>query len=107
MLKMVGNALKKKGEPIVLSPVNTESNQPEFKLIEKDEETVAPVIESVKEKPLAMAPVEPIQTVLPKEEIKPARKTGKENSEADIALEIKEFPKEPVEEQEEGKGKEV
>jgi DNA segregation ATPase FtsK/SpoIIIE, S-DNA-T family len=100
-----GNALKKNGEPIVLSPVNTEGNQPEFKLIEKDEETVAPVIETVKEKPLTMAPVEAIQTILPKEEIKPARKTAKENSEADIALEIKKFPNEPVEEQEEGKEK--
>ncbi|HWN89172.1 MAG TPA: DNA translocase FtsK [Chitinophagaceae bacterium] len=91
-----GNALKKNGESIVLSPVNTETNQPEFKLIEK-EESVEPI---VKEKPLTMAPVEPIQTSLPKEEIKPARKTAKENSEADIALEIKEFPKEPVEEEE-------
>ena len=37
-----------------------------------------------------MTPVEePIQSILPKEEIKPARKTAKENSEADIALEIK------------------
>jgi S-DNA-T family DNA segregation ATPase FtsK/SpoIIIE len=95
-----GNALKKKGEPMVLSPVNTESNQPEFKLIEKDEETVAPVIEPVKEKPLTIPLIEPIQAILPKEEIKPARKTAKENSEADIALEIKEFPKETVEEEE-------
>src|SRR6187401_244781 len=95
-----GNALKKKGEQIVPSPVNTESNQPEFKLIEKDEETVAPVIEPVKEKPLTIPLVEPIQSILPKEEIKPARKTAKENSEADIALEIKEFPKETIEEEE-------
>jgi S-DNA-T family DNA segregation ATPase FtsK/SpoIIIE len=101
-----GNALKKKGEPIVLSPVNTESNQPEFKLIEKDEETVAPVIEPVKEKPLPTPLGEPIQTVLPKEEIKPVRKTAKENREADLALEIREFPNEPIEEQEEGKEKE-
>jgi S-DNA-T family DNA segregation ATPase FtsK/SpoIIIE len=99
-----GNALKKKGEPIVLSPVNTESNQPEFKLIEKNEETVAPVMETVK--PFTIPPVEPIQTILPKEEIKPGRKPPKENSEADIALEIKKFPNEPVEEQEEGKEKE-
>ena len=98
-----GNALKKNGESIVLSPVNTETNQPEFKLIEKEE----PVEPIVKEKPLTMAPVEPIQTILPKEEIKPARKTAKENSEADIALEIKEFPHEPVEEEDEEKdGKE-
>ena len=98
-----GNALKKNGESIVLSPVNTETNQPEFKLIEK-EESVEPI---VKEKPLTMAPVEPIQTILQKEEIKPARKTAKENSEADIALEIKEFPHEPVEEEDEEKdGKE-
>jgi S-DNA-T family DNA segregation ATPase FtsK/SpoIIIE len=47
-----GNALKKNGESIVLSPVNTETNQPEFKLIEK-EESVEP---TVKEKPLTMAP---------------------------------------------------
>lgn len=95
-----GNALKKKVEPIVLSPVNTESNQPEFKLIEKDEETVTPVIETVKENPLTIPTVEPIQTILPKEEIKPAKKTAKENREADLALEIKEFPNEPVEEEE-------
>jgi S-DNA-T family DNA segregation ATPase FtsK/SpoIIIE len=98
-----GNALKKKGESLVLSPVNTESNQPEFKLIEKDEDTIAPVIESVK--PLTIPPVEPIQTILPKEEIKPARKSSKENSEETIALEIKEFSKARVEEQEEGKEK--
>jgi DNA segregation ATPase FtsK/SpoIIIE, S-DNA-T family len=84
-----GNILKTNAETLVLSPTNTNNDQPEFKLIEKE----APGIE-------------PIQTILPKEEIKPARKTAKENSEADIALEIKEFPKEPVEEQEEGKGKE-
>jgi DNA segregation ATPase FtsK/SpoIIIE, S-DNA-T family len=94
-----GNALKKNGESIVLSPVNTEGNQPEFKLIEKDE-TVEPPIEIVKEKPL---PIPPIQTNLPKEEIKPARKTAKENSEADIALEIKEFPNERIEEEEKEK----
>jgi len=93
-----GNALKKKGEAIVLSPVNTERDQPEFKLIEKNEENLAPVIETIK-------PVEPLQTVLPKEEIKPVRKSSKENSDETIALEIKEFPKEPVEEQEEGKEK--
>ena len=94
-----GNSLKTNGETLVLSPSITNNDQPEFKLIEKDE----PVIE----KPLPIAPIEaPIQTVLPKEEIRPARKTAKESSEADIALEIKEFPKGPVEEQEEGKGKE-
>src|SRR4030095_1353735 len=98
-----GNSLKTNGETLVLSPTNTNNDQPEFKLIEKEE--TDPVIEIVKEKPLPILPVEPIQTILPKEEIKPARKTAKENSEADIALEIKKFPNEPVED-EENDGKE-
>ena len=98
-----GNSLKTNGERLVLSPTISNNDQPEFKLIEKDE----PVVEIVKEKPLPITPIEePIQTILPKEEIRPARRTAKENSEASIALEIKEFPNEPVEEQEEGNGKE-
>lgn len=84
-----GNSLKTNGDSIILSPVNTSSNQPEFKLIEKEEE-----------KPLPITPFEePVQTILPKEEIKPAKKTAKD-SEADIALEIKEFEKESVEQDE-------
>ena len=94
-----GNSLKTNGESIVLSPVNTSIDQTEFKLIEK-EEAAEPLLEMVKEKPLPLTPVEePVQSILPKEEIKPVRKTAKENSEADIALEIKEFPGEPVEEE--------
>jgi len=101
-----GNSLKTNGETLVLSPVNTHNDQPEFKLIEKKEEPIAPVIEAVKEKPLPIPPVETsIQTILPKEEIKPARKTAKEK-EANIALEIKEFSNEPVEEENNGTEKE-
>ena len=97
-----GNSLKANGETLVLSPVITNNDQPEFKLIEKDE----PVIEMGKERPLPITPIEEsIQTILPKEEIRPARKS-RESKEADLALEIKEFPKEPVEEQEVGKEKE-
>jgi S-DNA-T family DNA segregation ATPase FtsK/SpoIIIE len=97
-----GNSLKSNGETLVLSPTITNNDQPEFKLIEKDEP-----IEPVKEKPLPITPIdESIQTIFPKEEIKPARKTSKENREADLALEIKEVPNEPVEEQEEGVPKE-
>ena len=93
-----GNSLKTNGEKLVLSPTNTSNDQPEFKLIEKDEK-VEPVNETVKEKTLPVPPVsEPIQTVLQKEEIRPAKKTVKE-SEATIALEIKEFPNETVEEE--------
>src|SRR6187549_2356154 len=92
-----GNSLKSNGETLVLSPSLTNNDQPGLQLIEKDE----PVVEIVKEKPLPITPiVEPIQTILPKEEIKPVRKTAKQSSEADIALEIKEFPKESIEEQE-------
>jgi S-DNA-T family DNA segregation ATPase FtsK/SpoIIIE len=98
-----GNSLKSNGDTLVLSPSLTNNDQPGFQLIERDE----PDVEIVKEKPLPITPFEePIQTILHKEEIKPVRKTAKQNSEADIALEIKEFPKEPVEEQEEGKEKE-
>ncbi|HEX6170829.1 MAG TPA: DNA translocase FtsK [Chitinophagaceae bacterium] len=98
-----GNSLRTNGETLVLSPTNTNNDQPEFKLIEKEE--TGPAIEVVKEKPLLIPPVEAIQTILPKEEIKPVRKTAKENSEADIALEIKEFPNEPIAEGEEEKEK--
>src|SRR6187549_2964190 len=88
-----GNSLKSNGDTLVLSPSLTNNDQPGFQLIERDE--------SVVEKPLQMTPIEePIQTILPKEEIKPVRKTAKQSSEADIALEIKEFPKESIEEQE-------
>lgn len=80
-----GNNFKTNGEPIVLTPVNTGNQQQEFKLIEKEElidEAVAEII-------------------TPRDEVKPVRKTPKETIDADIALEIKEFPKEPVEEVEE------
>jgi len=88
-----GNNLKTHAEPLVLMPANIGDPQPEFKLIEKDEEIATPVAEIT-------------PAILPKEEIKPVRKTVKEKIEADIALEIKEFPKEPVEEEdEEGKEK--
>jgi S-DNA-T family DNA segregation ATPase FtsK/SpoIIIE len=97
-----GNSLKPGGESIVLSPVNTNSDQPEFKLIEREEETPGPVVEMMKDRTLLE---EPIQTILPKEEIKTAKKTVKEKSEAEIALEIKEFPKETVEEEETEKEK--
>jgi len=99
-----GNSLKTNGETLVLSPTSNNNDQPEFKLIEKDE----PVVEIVKEKPLPITPIqEPIHAILPKEEIRPARKSAKENSEADIALEIKKFPNEPAEEEEKEKdGKE-
>jgi DNA segregation ATPase FtsK/SpoIIIE, S-DNA-T family len=89
-----GNSLKTNGESIVLLPVNTNSDQPEFKLIERDEKMSEPVVEMMKDRTLIE---EPVQTILPKEEIRPVRKIAKENNEADIALEIKEFPKEPVE----------
>jgi len=91
-----GNNLRTNGDPIILSPVDTNSDaQQEFKLIEKEEET-----EVLKEKVLPVPSFEnQAQTVLPKEEIKPVKKTSKENIETDIALEIKEFPKEPVEEE--------
>jgi len=89
-----GNSLKTNGESIVLLPVNTNSDQPEFKLIEREEKMSEPVVEMMKDRTLIE---EPVQTILPKEEIRPVRKTAKENNEADIALEIKEFPKESVE----------
>ncbi|TMI95528.1 MAG: DNA translocase FtsK [Bacteroidetes bacterium] len=96
-----GNSLKSNGETLVLSPSVPNNDQPAFKLIEKDEP-----VETVKEKPLTITPIEgTIQTVLPKEEIKPVRKP-RENKEADLALEIKEVPSDPVEEQEAGKEKE-
>ncbi|HKC36079.1 MAG TPA: DNA translocase FtsK 4TM domain-containing protein [Chitinophagaceae bacterium] len=98
-----GNSLKTNGGSIVLSPVNTGNYQPEFKLIEK--ETNESAVEMAKEKTLSITPLEETTTLLPKEEIKPAKKTSKENSEAGIALEIKEFPKETVEEEETEKEK--
>ena len=61
---------------LVLSPSITNNRSTWFQLIERDE----PVVEIVKEKPLPITPVEePIQTILPKEEIKPVRKTTKES----------------------------
>lgn len=94
-----GNNFRTNGEPIVLTPVNTGNPQTEFKLIEKEELTDE--AEVLSEKTLQITPQEPMQYVLPGEEIKPVRKTPKESIDADIALEIKEFPKEPVEEEEE------
>src|SRR5436190_10647012 len=92
-----GNSLKSNGDTLVLSPSLTNNEQPGFQLIERDE----PVVEIVKEKPLPITPIEePIKVILPKEELKPVRKTSKENREADLALEIKEFPKDTVEVQE-------
>ncbi len=97
-----GNLLKTNGESIVLSPINTSENlQPEFKLIEKDEENIDPGVAKMREKVVPIIPVEGVQTNLAKEEIKPLRKSAKEDIEADIALEIKEFPKEPDEEEKE------
>ena len=101
-----GNSLKSNGESILLSPVNIGGDQTEFRLIEK-EEANEPTAEMVKEKPLPVTQFEETaQALLPKEEIKPVKKTPKENSEADIALEIKEFPNEPVEKEEKEKEKE-
>ena len=85
-----GNSLKTNGERLVLSPVNTNNDQSEFKLIEKEEisEPVLPLIPAE----------EPVQVILPKEEIKPKRVT-KETIDTDLTLEIKEAPKEIVEEE--------
>ena len=95
-----GNVLKN-GESIVLSPNISNNPQPELKLIEKEEEIVEPVAEMVKERTLPIPPVEEaVQSILPKEDIRPSRRSAKE-IEADIALEIKEFPKEPVDEEKE------
>jgi len=96
-----GNNLKKNGEPIVLTPVNAKSDQPELTLIERDEEP-EPIIPPVKEKvlPITPAPIEEtVQTILPKEEL-PVRKTPKEKaSTASLELEIKESPIGPIEEE--------
>ncbi len=94
-----GNNFKTNGEPIILTPVNT-GNQ-EFTLIEKDELIDQPIAEVLREQILPLTAQE-LQSISPKEEIKPVRKTVKESIDADIALEIKEFPKEPVEEEEKG-----
>lgn len=92
-----GNSLKNNGEPVVLTQVNTDKPATtEFTLVEKDEpviKTPEPVAEVIVEKKLPIAPVEEIkETILPKEEIKPARKKNNEDSAADLALEIKETP---------------
>jgi hypothetical protein len=72
----------------VLSPVNTNNDQSEFKLIEK-EEISEPVMEVVREKTLPLIPAEePLQVVLPKEEIK--KRAVKETIDTDLTLEIKE-----------------
>ncbi|HEX6846793.1 MAG TPA: DNA translocase FtsK [Chitinophagaceae bacterium] len=90
-----GNSLKTVGETLVLSPVNTGNDQPEFKLVEKDEEAIKPANEAINDKPMSIPPVEsPVQTILPREEVKPFKK--KENKETSIALEIKEFTNEPI-----------
>ena len=95
-----GNHLRN-GESIVLSPNISNSPQSEFKLIEKEEEIIEPIAEMVKERTLPITPLEqPVQAIFPKEEIKSSRRSAKE-IEGDIALEIKEFPKEPVEEEKE------
>ena len=95
-----GNHLRN-GESIVLSPNISNNPQSEFKLIEKEEEIIEPIAEMVKERTLPITPLEqPVQGIFPKEEIKPSRRSAKE-IESDIALEIKEFPKEPVEEEKE------
>ena len=96
-----GNTFKSNGDPIVLTPVSTGNH--EFKLIEKDELTDEPVAEVLREQLFPLTTQESIQSISPKEEIKPVRKTVKESIDADIALEIKEFPKEPVEEEEKEK----
>ena len=96
-----GNQLNTKGEPLILSPVNTGNAQPEFKLIEKDEEIVLtpeppkPVVQEV----LSIPKVEE-EIILPKEEMRPARKQ-KELVEPDLTLEIKEAPKGIVEDEKE------
>ena len=98
-----GNLLKTNGESIVLSPINTSENvQSEFKLIEREEERTDPGVARMKEKIVPVSPLEEVvQTNLPKDEIKSSRKSEKEDTEADIALEIKEIPKEPIEEEKE------
>jgi S-DNA-T family DNA segregation ATPase FtsK/SpoIIIE len=96
-----GNALKNIGERIVLSPTVTEKTQPEFQLIEKDEEPI--IAETVKEKILPITPVEtPIEAI--KEEIipPPVKRQPKESIDASsIALEIKEGPEVPKEDTDE------
>ena len=98
-----GNLLKTNGESIVLSPINTSENvQSEFKLIEREEERTDPGVARMKEKIVPVSPLEEVvQTNLPKDEIKSSRKSEKEDTEADIALEIKEIPKEPIDEEKE------
>jgi DNA segregation ATPase FtsK/SpoIIIE, S-DNA-T family len=97
-----GNSLKTNGETIILSPVHAKKDtQTEFTLIEKDE-IVEPIVEEV----LPITPNEPSkQTILPKEEVVPVKKTAKEPKEKTIALEIKEFPEGTVEEDEKGEEK--
>ncbi|HJS55877.1 MAG TPA: DNA translocase FtsK [Chitinophagaceae bacterium] len=97
-----GNSFKPNGERIVLNPINTNSNpEPEFKLIERDETSTVHELLQDKKLPVASLEDEPVQAVLPKEEKVQPKKTSKENNEAAIALEIRESPKEPVEEEKE------
>jgi S-DNA-T family DNA segregation ATPase FtsK/SpoIIIE len=91
-----GNILKSNGETIILTPVNTSNQQPEFKLIEKEEDA-----EILQEKILPIAPVTDESLILQKEERSSAKKQTKEEIERDIALEIKEFPKETEEDEKE------
>jgi S-DNA-T family DNA segregation ATPase FtsK/SpoIIIE len=98
-----GNSLRTNGERLVLSPVNTSNDQTDpidngFKLIEKDE-TREPVADIVKEKTLPLISAdEPVHVILPKEDIRPKR-APKETVDTDLTLEIKEAPKEIVEEE--------
>jgi S-DNA-T family DNA segregation ATPase FtsK/SpoIIIE len=96
-----GNSLKTNGESLVLTQVNTTKEQTQidtgFKLIEK-EEVAEPVTEVIPQKVLPITPVEePVPIFLPKEEVKPVKKVAKQ--EPDLTLEIKEVPKEIVEEE--------
>src|SRR6185503_4006640 len=72
-----GNSLKTNGEQIVLSPVNLKKEEPGFTLIEREEE---PILEMIQERVLPIPPVEePVQTILPQEEI-PVKRTPKEKA---------------------------
>ena len=102
-----GNALKNNGGPIVLTPTTADLNtQPEFKLIEKDEPSIA--AETINETILPITPVAtvPVQDTSFNEEKIPIRKQPKENGDSSgIALEIKESPiNMPVEEEVKEKG---
>lgn len=96
-----GKGSKKKIEPLVLSPVTSNNDQPGLTLIEKEEKP-EPVAEVVKEKALPIPAIkeEPVAvTILPKEEVKPVRKPKVVDE--GLPLEIKEVPKEIIEEENE------